>query len=136
MRALLVVLGILLLSSATADARPKKQAKQPRVVAVAKPAPKKLEPKGQSIGAPWAGSLRRATKFKSPERTFLRRPHRAFATRTTIEHTRRAIIDTLEQFPKAHALAISGGADLYLLKPIEDRVLLDGITYAMLQHEH
>ena len=46
------------------------------------------------------------------------------------------IIITGHHTAKAHALAISGGADLYLLKPIEDRVLLDGITYAMLQHEH
>ena len=30
--------------------------------------------------------------------------------------------------------AISGGADLYLLKPIDDRVLLDGIVYAVARH--
>jgi len=30
--------------------------------------------------------------------------------------------------------AIAGGADLYLLKPIDDRVLLDGIVYAIARH--
>jgi len=30
--------------------------------------------------------------------------------------------------------AIAGGADLYLLKPIDDRVLLDGIGYAIARH--
>ena len=30
--------------------------------------------------------------------------------------------------------AIAGGADLYLLKPVDDRVLLDGIVYAISRH--
>jgi FixJ family two-component response regulator len=46
------------------------------------------------------------------------------------------IIITGHHTAKARALATGGGADLYLLKPIEDRVLLDGITYAILQHKH
>jgi hypothetical protein len=128
MRALFVVVMGLLLSTAVADARPRKRDGKKRV-AVSQPEERrsgetKSKPhdgkpgkkgkkktddrksRAQSFGAPWSGSLKRATKFRAPERTHVRRPHRAFASRTTIEHTRRAIIDTLESFPKAHTLAI------------------------------
>ena len=106
MRALLFVALGVLLSTVTADARPKRKK---RVSITQEVAPKRIEkPKSraQSIGAPWDGSLKSSTKFRAPERTHLRRPHRAFATRTTVEHTRRAILDTLASFPKLHALAI------------------------------
>jgi FixJ family two-component response regulator len=46
------------------------------------------------------------------------------------------IVITGHDTTEARALAMSGGANLYLLKPIEDRVLLDGIVYAISQHEH
>src|SRR5688572_31569629 len=110
MRALCVVLGVLLLSTSFAAAKPKtkrkriaasEQVERKEVVKVAKP-----KSRGQSFGAAWSGSLKNATKFKAPERVHIRRPHRIYGTRTTIEHTRRAIIDTLESFPKAHTLAI------------------------------
>ena len=114
MRALLVGLGVLLLSSSAADARPKRDGKrvaitQPgeRTGERAKPKPKpKRASRGQSLGAPWSGTLAAATKFRAPERTHVRRPHRAYATRTTIAHVRRAILDTLHSYPKLHELAI------------------------------
>jgi len=113
MRALLFVVLGLLLSTATAYARPKRKAKKVATVTKAesrdleKPAAKKQpRSRAQSFGAPWSGKLVDSTKFRAPERTHVRRPHRAFATRTTIEHTRRAIIETLQAFPKTHELAI------------------------------
>ena len=106
MRALLVVFGMLLLTSA-AQARPKKRVATASPAKVVKEKDKaKPKSRAQSVGAPWSGSLKQSSKFKEHERWHLRRPHRTFATRTTIEHTRRAILDTFEDFPKAHRLAI------------------------------
>lgn len=109
MRALLLILvGVLL--STTADARPRRRKKVATNVEqrVDRELVKPKQPKtrGQSIGAPWSGRLRNATRFKAPERTHLRRPQRAFATRTTIQYTRQAIKDVLADFPKLHELAI------------------------------
>ncbi len=69
------------------------------------PAPPR-RPRGQSIGSPWAGRLQDATRLRIGDGVHIRRPHRAFGTRTTVEHVRRAIRATLASFPKAHALAI------------------------------
>jgi hypothetical protein len=114
MRALLVVILGLLISTSAAEARGKTRSPKKRIATVTaaekrelvKPVPKKKRSRGQSIGAPWAGKLETSTKFRAPARTHLRRPHRAFATRTTADHTRRAIRETLASFPKAHDLAI------------------------------
>ncbi|MDQ3365563.1 MAG: penicillin-insensitive murein endopeptidase [Myxococcota bacterium] len=109
MRALVVVVGLLLAClPVTAEARPstrpsKQQRGKVARIAVAKPVPK---PRGQSVGVPWSGKLRDASKLREDKRYHLRRPHRTFATRTTVEHTRRALVDTLAQFPKLHALAV------------------------------
>lgn len=106
-----VVLG-LVLSAVTAAARPRSSKSKKRIATTTevarehRKAEQPAKPRGQSFGAPWSGRLERATKFRAPKRTFLRRPHRAFATRTTIEHVRRAILDTLDQTPEAHDLAI------------------------------
>ncbi len=62
--------------------------------------------RGQSVGAPWQGKLRNASKLVSGKGYFIRRPHRVFATRTTIQHTKRAIAETRADHPKAHLLAI------------------------------
>jgi hypothetical protein len=107
MRVLLFVVLGLFVTTATADARGKHKrvAAEESVEKREKPVKKKKN-RGQSMGMPWSGKLERSTKFRAPERTHLRRPHRAFATKTTVEHTRRAILETLAQFPKAHALAI------------------------------
>ena len=44
------------------------------------------------------------------------------------------LIITGHDTPEARTRAIAGGADVYLLKPIDDRVLLDGIGYALSRH--
>ncbi len=69
------------------------------------PAPRR-GPGGQSIGAPWAGRLQDATRLHLGDGAYIRRPHRAFGTRTTVEHIRRAVLETLASHPDAHALAI------------------------------
>lgn len=60
----------------------------------------------QSIGAPWSGQLRHATRLRTNHRFVIRRPSRAFGTRTTVDHVYRAVVDTLAQFPHTHVLAI------------------------------
>ena len=45
------------------------------------------------------------------------------------------LVITGHDTPEARTRAIAGGADVYLLKPIDDRVLLDGIGYAISRHE-
>jgi hypothetical protein len=108
---LFVVQG-LLVTTATAVARGKKSMKRIGVSTtverreLTKPAKPNRKSRGQSIGAPWSGRLESSTKCRAPDRTHVRRPHRAFATRTTVDHTRRAILETLESFPKTHTLAI------------------------------
>src|SRR5687767_2094025 len=105
MRALLlVVLGVLLLSFGSADARKRKRIAVTHEVKQKESKKRKTGP--QSFGAPWAGALDSPTRFRAPERAHMRRPHRGFATRTTIEHTRRAFLDTLASFPKLHTLAV------------------------------
>jgi len=120
MRALIVVVGLLVISGSTAEARKRpraakhERAKKQARIAISKPDPddhadradRADRPRGQSIGAPWSGRLRDASKLPDAKRYHLRRPHRTFGTRTTVEHTRRAIVDTLEQFPKIHDLAV------------------------------
>ncbi|MBA3502448.1 MAG: penicillin-insensitive murein endopeptidase [Myxococcota bacterium] len=112
MRVLLLVVTLgLLVSTAPADARGRSKTKKRVAIATSvekRQVVEKKKPKsrGQSIGAPWSGKLDRSTKFRAPERTHLRRPHRAFGTRTTVDHTRRAIMETLVSFPKAHTFAI------------------------------
>lgn len=60
----------------------------------------------QSVGASWAGRLQHPSQLKLGDAAHIRRPYRAFGTRTTVEFTRRAIQETAKQFPKAHPLAI------------------------------
>jgi hypothetical protein len=79
---------------ADADARKPAEAGAPR------------RDRSQSIGAPWAGRLKDASRLPSAEGIHIRRPHRSFGTRTTVEHVRRAIRTTRDAFPKAHTLAI------------------------------
>jgi FixJ family two-component response regulator len=44
------------------------------------------------------------------------------------------LVITGHDTPEARSRAIAGGADVYLLKPIDDQVLLDGIGYAISRH--
>jgi murein endopeptidase len=62
--------------------------------------------RGQSFGQPWDGHLEGATRLRFADGVLIRRPLRAFGTRTTVEHLRRAVNDTLELFPRTHTLAI------------------------------
>jgi len=45
-------------------------------------------------------------QLKEGKRFHLRRPWRTYATRTTVELVRQAIVDTLDDLPKAHVLAV------------------------------
>lgn len=62
--------------------------------------------RAQSYGAPANGTLRNATRLTFGEGAHVRRPHRAFGTRTTVEYTKRAIRETIEAHPNVHELAI------------------------------
>jgi hypothetical protein len=84
--------------TADADALPE----APEAVPLAPP----RRGRGQSIGAPWAGRLQDATRLQLGDRAFIRRPYRAFGTKTTVDHVRRAVRATLAAFPRSHVLAI------------------------------
>lgn len=100
MRGSIIVLACVLLATTAAAAKPKRR------VAHAEEKAAKQPTRGQSIGAPWQGKLEKASRFKATERVFIRRSNRVYGTRTTIEHTKRAIAETLKDRPKAHRLAI------------------------------
>ncbi len=100
MRGSIIVLACLFLASAVVEAKPKKRVSHAEETQEARPR------RGQSIGAPWQGKLEKPSRFKGTERTFIRRTNRVYGTRTTIDHTRRAIAETLKDHPKAHKLAI------------------------------
>jgi murein endopeptidase len=61
---------------------------------------------GQSVGAPWAGSLHDATRFPDGDGYVIRRPWRAFATRTTVEHVEHVVAEVRAAFPDRHVLGI------------------------------
>ncbi|HUJ62808.1 MAG TPA: penicillin-insensitive murein endopeptidase [Kofleriaceae bacterium] len=61
---------------------------------------------GQSVGAPWHGELREAARLPDGDGYHIRRPWRAFGTRSTVDYVLRVITDFREQFPDAHVLAI------------------------------
>ncbi|MEO8702345.1 MAG: penicillin-insensitive murein endopeptidase [Kofleriaceae bacterium] len=62
--------------------------------------------RGQSFGLPWAGKLENGTRLRLGEGAHIRRPYRAFGTRTAVELIRRAINETIELYPRAHVLAV------------------------------
>ncbi|HEY1554143.1 MAG TPA: penicillin-insensitive murein endopeptidase [Kofleriaceae bacterium] len=62
--------------------------------------------RGQSVGAPWNGYLRDAARLPDGDGYVIRRPWRAFGTRTTVDYVLRAITDLRERFPDAHVFAI------------------------------
>jgi murein endopeptidase len=61
---------------------------------------------GQSVGAPWAGTLHDATRFPDGDGYVIRRPWRAFATRTTVEHVEHVVAEVRDAFPDRHVLGI------------------------------
>jgi hypothetical protein len=70
------------------------------------PAATRRRGRGQSIGSPWSGQLQGATRLSIVGGAYLRRPHRAFGTKTTVDHIRRAVRATRAAFPRTHTLAI------------------------------
>lgn len=126
MRALVVSLAIGLFAFATtAEAKPQKS-KPATTTKRAKKADKKkkgkrtairahqreqfFEPRGpvhgQSVGAPWAGRLRDATELPEHEGYVIRRPWRAFGTKSMVEAVFHAVGRVREHFPNIHEIAI------------------------------
>ncbi|MCX5741334.1 MAG: penicillin-insensitive murein endopeptidase, partial [Proteobacteria bacterium] len=61
---------------------------------------------GQSVGAPWMGRLQEASQLPDGDRYVIRRPSRAFGTRTAVDITKHVVDSILGDFPDVHALAI------------------------------
>lgn len=61
---------------------------------------------GQSLGQPWQGKLHDPTQLAEGDGYVIRRPYRAFGTKTTVELIHHAVTDLREQFPEAHVLAV------------------------------
>lgn len=61
---------------------------------------------GQSVGACWQGRLREANKLSEHDGWYIRRPHRAYGTRATVELVERVLADIVDRFPDLHAIAI------------------------------
>jgi len=105
MRGFAVVVVALSLLSSAAVAGTTASRKRVAVTSSAKPAEVKKK-RDRSIGAPWAGRLQAPARLKEGKRYHLRRPWRTYGTRTTVELVRQAVVDTLDDLPKAHVLAI------------------------------
>lgn len=69
-------------------------------------APRKRDGGPQSFGAPWAGRLEHPTKLHLGDGTYIRRPWRAYGTRSTVAFTTQVIEETLADHPEAHVLAV------------------------------
>jgi hypothetical protein len=68
---------------------------------------KRFDPgRPQSVGVPWNGYLVNGTQLQMGDGVYIRRPYRAWGTRTTVEFTKRAIQETLALHPTAHVLLI------------------------------
>lgn len=112
MRSLAVVVVMLLslvthrsLAGAETRRTPKRVATTTAADAPAKPAAETKQ-RDRSIGVPWSGRLQGPARLVSGEGYHLRRPWRTYATRTTVNHVRRAILDTRKAQPRAHILAV------------------------------
>jgi murein endopeptidase len=109
----LFAIACVVLSLATiSEARPRTPKKR---VSVAAPADRdtastKREPtvrnRDRSVGAPWSGRLTAPARLPRGEGYVIRRPWRSYGTRTTVDHVREAVTNTLEAYPKVHVLAI------------------------------
>lgn len=109
MRVAIFVLGLLVAtqSLAAAERRTKTtESKKRKKVSVREDAPRKRGSGAQSFGVPWNGYLQNATRLRIGEGAHIRRPYRAYGTRATVEHTRRAIEETIELYPRVHVLAV------------------------------
>jgi murein endopeptidase len=71
------------------------------------PAPKKVKAqKGQSIGKPWSGKLKNASKLAKGKGYFIRRPERAYGANYVVTHVEKAIKAVRKRFPRVHTVAI------------------------------
>jgi len=61
---------------------------------------------GQSVGAPWSGRLRSPTVLPEGDGYVLRRPWRAYGTKSMVEAIYHVVGRVHEQFPEMHVLAI------------------------------
>lgn len=73
----------------------------------------------QSFGAAWNGYLKNPVKLTLGDGAYIRRPYRAFGTRTTVDFTKQAIEETIELHPKAHVLAV-GDLSAHFGGPVSD----------------
>jgi murein endopeptidase len=62
--------------------------------------------KGQSVGAPWDGTLVGGVKLPTGKGYYIRRPQRAYGTTVEVMQIQRAIKAVRKRFPKVHTLAI------------------------------
>ncbi|MDB4957975.1 MAG: Peptidoglycan-binding lysin domain protein [Myxococcales bacterium] len=107
---LLVVAVCLVALTASASARPHKRQLSHEKKRIAKAAHRRFvirgPLRGQSVGAPWSGSLRQAAQLETGEGYHIRRPSRSYGTRATVEFVTHVVNDVREQFPDTHVLAI------------------------------
>ncbi len=116
----IVACSLVLALTTAAEAKPKrdahhavkaKRSARARITAPVKPhirAPYVIRGpvEGQSLGQPWQGKLHEPTQLPQGDGYIIRRPYRAFGTKTTVELIHNAITDLRVQFPEAHPLAI------------------------------
>lgn len=107
-----VVLLSLFVTVGTADAQKARKQPEPTTrkrdnrTATREDGERKSKDRAQSFGLPWEGHLQGGTQLKVGEHAFIRRPYRAFGTRTTVEYIKRAIAETVELYPRVHVLSI------------------------------
>ena len=130
MRALAVAIGLLAFAATSADAKPKRPAKTKVAKAEKKSSAKRAKKTGkkggkrvahaarekrfevkgpihgQSVGAPWSGRLRSPTELPEHEGYFIRRPWRAYGTKSMVEAIFHVVGRVNEQFPELHDIAI------------------------------
>ncbi|MEO6774154.1 MAG: penicillin-insensitive murein endopeptidase [Kofleriaceae bacterium] len=118
MRLVAVVCSLVWITAASAQAKPKRDAHHRKTAhrkrsAHAAPVPHHrlvYVPRdpiaGQSLGLPWSGQLHEATELPAGEGYVIRRPWRAFGTRTTVDIVHHALRDFRTEFPEAHAVAV------------------------------
>jgi hypothetical protein len=138
MRLFAVALCLLVAATSSSEAKPRKQAQsskrerrkvdEPRTRDVAvtdEDRPKRRSKRDaalavpQSYGAPWNGFLKNPVQLRLGEGAYIRRPYRAFGTRTTVDFTKQAIEETRELHPKTHVLAV-GDLSAHFGGPVSD----------------
>ena len=101
----------------TAEAKPKREHHHVKAKRSAHASPIKLEHhhlayvprgpiEGQSLGLPWSGRLYDASELPEGDGYVIRRPWRAFGTRTTVDIIHHSLVDFRDQFPDAHVVAV------------------------------